>query len=115
MWRSRFCRPSLLSCYGGYDNIYTLVLTKIDTEVLSCDSCVNGFDLGIQPPSNGRSLSTSRKPKVVKDIRKVPAEPEKILDAPDVVDDFCKFKSYLQLPTQNVCCTVQMLIHWHGV
>lgn len=43
---------------------------------------------GIQPPSSGRSFSTSRKPKIVKDIRKVPAEPEKILDAPDVMDDF---------------------------
>lgn len=53
--------------------------------------------LGIQPPSSGRSFSTSRKPKVVKDIRKVPAEPEKILDAPDVMDDFCKFKNHIIL------------------
>ena len=52
---------------------------------------VSFFFLGIQPPSSGRSFSTSRKPKLVKDIRKVPPEPEKILDAPDVVDDFCKF------------------------
>ena len=52
---------------------------------------ITHFISGIQPPSSGRSFSTSRKPKLVKDIRKVPAEPEKILDAPDVVDDFCKF------------------------
>lgn len=53
------------------------------------------FTLGIQPPSSGRSLSTSRKPRVVKDTRKVPAEPEKILDAPEVVDDFCKSNTSL--------------------
>ena len=63
------------------------------------------YYLGIQPPSSGRSLSTSRKPKVVKDIRKVPAEPEKILDAPDVVDDFCKFTTCtsLQCVLKDVC------------
>ncbi|XP_065887277.1 cell division cycle protein 20 homolog isoform X2 [Dysidea avara] len=43
---------------------------------------------GIQPPSSGRALSTSRKAKVVRDIRKVPSDPEKILDAPGLVDDF---------------------------
>ena len=91
--------------------------------ILKLCHVLTGFDLGIQPPSSGRSLSTSRKPKLVKDIRKVPTEPEKILDAPEVMDDFCKFKNCI-IPYryhlmynvyQGVYCAVQMLIRWHGV